>query len=379
MIDVMADNSPEIDISGPSNPEKYIRTFASDMETFKKGGVPDLAPLPTAPAAETEAQKEAPPPPPALAPPPAPPEAPAEPELPTVEEKVQPAPRSTSGTLQTYAGDFSERMKSTHATTATILAAEQDAAPFVPHTEEKKSSQSGILYSVAAVILIIAGGAGAYIAYTRYLVTEIPVLVAPVVSSPIFVDEREKISGTGDALLLAIQESVANSLKPNTVRMLYLATTTNEAVFTALPLSTPSVVLRNVNAEGSIAGVVNVSGNQSPFFILSVTSYGATFAGMLSWEKIMPRSVIKLYPPYPVTTPSVTASTTPSTTAPSTPAGAAGFIDATVANHDVRAYRDAAGRDVFMYGYWNQTTLVIARDAAAFTEILQRLATSRAK
>ena len=56
-----------------------------------------------------------------------------------------------------------------------------------------------------------------------------------------------------------------------------------------------------------------------------------------------------------------------------------GFVDEVVRNHDVRVYRDATGKSVLLYGYWNQTTLVIARDVAAFTELLQRLATSRAQ
>ena len=53
------------------------------------------------------------------------------------------------------------------------------------------------------------------------------------------------------------------------------------------------------------------------------------------------------------------------------------FFDEVVANHDVRIYRDAEGRSILLYGYWNQTTLVIARDPSAFAEILGRLATSR--
>ena len=55
------------------------------------------------------------------------------------------------------------------------------------------------------------------------------------------------------------------------------------------------------------------------------------------------------------------------------------FHDEVVSNHDVRIYRDAAGKSILLYGYWNQFTLVIARDPAAFTEILGRLATSRSQ
>jgi peptidoglycan hydrolase-like protein with peptidoglycan-binding domain len=69
--------------------------------------------------------------------------------------------------------------------------------------------------------------------------------------------------------------------------------------------------------------------------------------------------------------------TAAATTTPPAPLVTIGFRDEVVANHDVRIYRDGEGRSVLLYGYWNQTTLVIARNPPSFTEILQRLATSR--
>ena len=122
-----------------------------------------------------------------------------------------------------------------------------------------------------------------------------------------------------------------------------------------------------------MTGVVNVNGKQSPFFILSVTAYSETFAGMLAWERSMLRDVGKLYPPYP----SPVSNTPATSTAPVVPESLLAFHDEAVSNHDVRVYRDAVGRSLLLYGYWNQSTLVIARDPAAFTEIAERLATSR--
>ncbi|MDO8407723.1 MAG: hypothetical protein Q7S95_00600, partial [bacterium] len=141
---------------------------------------------------------------------------------------------------------------------------------------------------------------------------------------------------------------------------------------------------------GSMAGVVDIAGVQSPFFILSVTSYGDTFASMLTWEPAMLRNLSLLFPAYPpamvanaVASTSSAASTTPPAPAlvnsVTPPPRDQGFIDEVVANHDTRVYRDGEGRSVLIYGYWNQRTLVIARDEAAFTAILGRLATSRTR
>lgn len=339
-------------VSGAELSEKYIRTFAGDMETLKKGGMPDLAPL-----------------------------ADSSPES----EKSMP--------LKTYADDFSQRMKEKHAVLATVLAAEQDAASGAPHGALEKTPRGNILYVVAGVVLLIAGITGAYIAYTRYLINLSPLILAPTVSAPIFVDEREEISGTQPAAILqAIEQSVTRTLAPGTVRLLYIASLSAapDSVFSSLHLSAPDILLRNINADGSMVGIVSAGGTaasggnvhsvQSPFFILSVVSYSDTFGGMLSWEPLMPRNLGQLfpsYPPPPVST--ATATTTRPTTATTSAASTQpNFHDEVVSNHDVRVYRDEAGRSVLLYGYWNRTTLVIARDTAAFTEILQRLATSRA-
>ena len=151
-----------------------------------------------------------------------------------------------------------------------------------------------------------------------------------------------------------------------------------------------------------MAGIVNVGGTQSPFFVLSVSSYNDTYAGMLWWESTMANDLRGLFPPYPSPTSALSTATTTATTTPlatttvktkkaaaATPARAQttavkpppvfvpAFRDEIVANHDVRVYRDALGRSLLLYGYWNQTTLVIARDPEAFIEILGRLANSR--
>lgn len=370
----------------PNNgePEKYIRTFEGDMETLQGGGVPDLTPLAEAPGPSERL----------VAPSPLEPTPSfqlqnpiSEPPLP-----VHTAPQEGTTPLETYADDFSQRMKKTNASVTTVLAAEQDSAPsYEPEEAPRKLSRSSILYSIAGATLLIIGGVGAYLAYSSYSTANAPVTPTASVSAPIFVDGSEQVSGTGTALLQSVEQSVAQPLTPGTIRLLYLASTTSGSVFGALPLSAPDILVRNVNTDGSMAGVINVNGTGSPFFILSVSSYSNTFAGMLAWETTMPRSLSGLFPAYPPL--SVSTTTTATTTmlalkkspqASSTPQSATvvpmqqlSFLDEVVDNHDVRVYHDGAGRSVLLYGYWNQSTLVIARDPAAFTAILGRLATSR--
>ncbi len=377
------------DVPEEEQPKKYIRTFESDMATLQKGGVPDLAPFagsstaPNAadhplPAAETPAAPAQTPPPPAAIPTLAP-----KPEPLPRPEPVAPPPPAKPNPAETYASDFSDRMKEANASTLTVLAAEEDSAPRAAQKTEQKSAHTGLYVSVS-VALLVAGAAGVYLAYARYHANTAPVAIAPAVVAPIFVDEREQVSGTGSVLANAIEQSVTRPVQ-GVVRLLYLtnATTTDNNVFLALNVPAPDILLRNVDAMGGMAGVINVNGAQSPFFILSVASYSDTFAGMLSWESTMPGSLAALFPPYANTTATTTATTTQATKQKTAATGAPGpqqgFQDEIVSNHDVRVYRDASGRSILLYGYWNQSTLIIARNSAAFSEIVQRLATSRAQ
>lgn len=384
---------------GGEPPERYIRTFEGDVDIFNRGGTPGLAPLKkSAPPAPSERLVAASPviamPTPIPAPAPeAEPEPQPEPEPPQEVEVVpvvapveQPVSPPVSP-LQTYAQDFRDRLKKTQASTVTVLAAEQDAGPHESVVDTHPAERSHTLWYIAAgIALILISGVGVYVAYSRYLAPPAPVVVTPTTVAPIFVDSTQTISGTGATLLRAVTESVAEPLPVNTVKQLRLdPPTESDNLFASLGLPIPGIILRNSNATGNMAGVVRTSSGQSPFFILSVSSYSTTFSGMLSWESFMQRDINALFPLYPAPAPTVassspmTATSSPRTasTTPVTPSVKEGFRDEVVNNHDVRIYRDALGRSIIVYGYWDQTIMIIARDPAAFSEILVRLANSR--
>lgn len=334
-------------------PDEYIRTFDADKVVAGKGAHPDLTPL----------RKEAPPQ-----------EFMPRPQMPVAAE-LQTSP------LHTYSGDFSDLVKREGASRATILAAEEDVqrAPSAPAPSAR--SAGSLWYALGGILLLALGGAGAYYAYSVYSTSKQPVALLPTVSAPIFVDARQEISGSATALMQAIEQSATAPLAANQVRLLYTAvsTTTGDSVFSALQLPAPGALLRNVNANGSMAGIISSGSSQAPFFILSVASYPETFAAMLSWEPTMPASLALLFPDYAVSTQARATSTATSTpvAAASAPSGLGGWRDVVVSNHDARAYQDAAGRTVLIYGYWDAQTLIIARDEPAFSALLSRLATSR--
>jgi hypothetical protein len=366
--------------------KRYIRTFASDMQTLKEGGTPDLAPLPSPEVPAQIAAPAEPVPQPMLAVPivPAPvevaPPVPAAPMPPLAAESPKVEPSTSNPTpIETYAGDFRERMTTTDASTFSVLAREQDAGQqFVPAPLEENAPKKGATYVIAGIALVVVGGAGAYLAYAQYVQTTLPVVLAPTNALPIAVDASADISGTGTTLLQAVEQAVADPLAQGAVRALSLTGGTPGAdIFSALPLSAPGGLVRNIAPIGSLAGVVNVGGGNSAFFILRVDTYPATFSAMLSWEPTVLGSVAPLFP-QPAAL-AAASSTVASTTAPVASTTATGFRDETVSNHDVRVYRDATGASALTYGYWDPTTLIITRDPAGFAEILSRLANARGR
>ena len=342
------------------------------MSIFQKGGTPGLAPLRASAPEPAERLVEASP----LAA--VPPTAPAPAAAPAPILRPTPPPVSEAPTpIETYSGDFRARVKETRASTATVLAAEQDAAAqSMQPAEVPEKNARNIGYIVGGVSLLVVGGIGVYFAYSHYLTVTAPVIIAPVTATPIFVDSREQVSGTGATLMQAVRQSAASPLPVNTVRLLSYDKA-GTSIFAALETRVPGMLLRNTDAAKSMAGVVSTANGQSPFFILSVGSYSATFSGMLSWEPAMVSDLSALYPLYPApATATTSATSTGSAAAPFAQSQNSGFRDEVVSNHDVRVYRDASGNSILLYGYWDQATLIIARDPAAFAEILGRLATS---
>lgn len=386
----------------PDAPKKFIRTYAGDLAKAQGSDVPVESPSPTqgvpttpAPVAQPEfpAAPPIPPPPPEIVRPtlPAPP--------PSQGALSAPQRSSETSPIHTFGGDFSARVQEQGASPVTVLAAEQDAARKAPELFAPKK-RGNALFIAGGLMLLLAGAGGVFYAYASFFAKNAPVILPPVAPAPIFVDEREELRGTGKDLILAIIESRRKTLPSGKVRLLYTqeSLAASSTVFSALRLPAPGALLRNIEQGGGMAGIVSVEDGQSPFFILSVTSYGKTFAGMLEWEPTMLMDLELLFPPRAPTviattttaTTTVATSTTakkgvatkvtqPATTTPAAPVFTAGFKDEVIANHDARVYRDAENRPILVYGYWDQKTLIIARGLTSFTRIIERISTSRAQ
>ncbi len=368
--------------------KSHVRTYATDVATLtgkplptKVENVPAPAPIPL-PTPAPVAPKPVPAP---LAPTPAPavtlpPDPEKEAAIERIKEKVaQPAAERPSP-IHTYKSDFAEHVEAQKASPISVLAAQQDSARPAPVvlTTPKKKFPAELVGGVLLIVVGIAAIAASYMYISRDKVVE--ELFVP---SLIFADERISLSGSAEELRagLANPEGAAE-LPPGGVLITYITYSTTSpdgkttielaatggSLIDALRLPAPDILLRNILPESTV-GVVRAGEETRPFFIMKVDSYERTYAGMLTWEAMMEQDLSVFYPPYPVLE---TATTTLESFRLS-------FIDAIVDNRDVRVLKDADNRTLILYGYRDKETLIIARNEAAFSELLARLAATRAQ
>ncbi len=346
--------------------EVVLARLRTKVDTYKKQNLP---PPPVFPAPKPEAV-------PVYTPPPAP-----------IQKLAPVVAVQEPERLRTYTDDFSNKLNRQQSSGFSVYAAQADAGGALqPQSVEAPKQNLGLAYMLGGAALFIGGSLLLYYSYTFFTGTQPISIITNAPPTLIAGDESATISGQGGSLVTALRDAENTATPIGTVRVLYLAVSATSTVgggtlIKALNLSTPDILLRNIG-DNSTVGVVHAGDETRVFFVLAATSYERTFAGMLSWEATMGSDFAPLYPPYPQTA-MVIGTTTASTTQPLPPPlvpagiGRAHFVDEVVDSHDVRAYKDANGKTLFLYGYRDQNTLVIARDETAFSVLLARLSATR--
>ncbi|MEK7201833.1 MAG: hypothetical protein AAB737_04325, partial [Patescibacteria group bacterium] len=302
----------------------------------------------------------------------------------------------TTDRFHSYSTDFKDKVSETKASSFSVIAAEQDAVKTAP-TRIPSTSRLPILQVLIGVVLLALASGGAYALYLYIGARQVVPTITLSVPSLIAADEYKKVEGSGNELMRALAMVASEPLVTGNALVTYVAQPATGdqgtiagtpapggVLIKALALQAPDLLLRNID-ETSTVGVIQEGGENRAFFVLRVSSYERTFAGMLTWEPLMERELALLYPLYPedvVEEPVVdlSASTTPvaSSTPPKVFAAPAvslvRFADAVVANRDVRILRDSRGRSLVLYGYADKETLIIARNEAAFASLITRLA-----
>jgi len=309
----------------------------------------------------------------------------AEPAPPIPLSKPPVPPRPTP--IHTYKSDFAEHIDDKGASVFSVLAAEKDAKTATPEAlgAQKKDRTKFIVGGM----LILLGIVGVYAAY-RWSQDLSVVPTEQAVPSLVFADARTEITGTGKDLMRALASAGTPDLAPGSVLVTYVTTasTTDKGnilrfpelggtLIRSLEIPAPSILLRNIE-DISTVGVVRTEQEAHAFFVLRVSSFEHTFAGMLEWERDIALDLALLYPSYPADPIPEPVATTTATSTPPVVIAPPRFVDDVVASRDVRALRDHRERTILLYGYRDKQTLIIARDEAAFAELISRLTATAA-
>ena len=330
---------------------------------------------------------------------------PAPAPLPKVVAATPTVKQEAPSRFHSFSTDFKDHSKETNSNSFSVLAAGLDAGQAVQAPRTATRERMPVLAIALGVVLLVLASGGSYALYLYVGARHVVPAITLNIPSLIFADNYRKVEGTGRELMQSLAEVALEPLPSGTATVTYIAQpATGETgtitgtpapgglLLKALALPAPDLLTRNTD-DSSTVGIIHEGGETRAFFILRVTSYERTFAGMLTWEPLMARDFGPLYPAYtedetpiPQVDLGLVASTTATTTvrvatstasvpvAQMSPAVSVGrFEDAIVANRDVRVLRDTRGRSLLLYGYADKETLIIARNESAFAALLVRL------
>ena len=118
----------------------------------------------------------------------------------------------------------------------------------------------------------------------------------------------------------------------------------------------PSELSRSFDKKFMV-GIYSFDTNE-PFIILKTSDYGASYAGMLKWEKEMSRDLGEIF------------------SLPATLYGAP-FIDEEYKNKDLRVLRNTDGKVAMLYSFIDKNTLLITANENVFSAILGKYVISQ--
>ncbi len=316
-------------------------------------------------------------------PPTPPPQTPVKKTVPTTQNGPTISP------IHTYKTDFVDTVRKTGASATSILAVEHDAQSRTK-SHIQKTHRTSLWFVIGGTLLVIISIVGIGYAYLHNIKETSPAPIVLSVPSLISSNTSHEILGSGPALLQALAQTAQISLQNGAVAITYLATTTKLKngvikkrplpggyIIAALHLPIPTILMNNTAVDSTV-GIVAAGNQTRPFFILRVASYDAAFAGMLRWENSIATDLQEIYP-ITISTNVANATSTSTTTEQTTQINKTGvpttnaFVDETILNHSVRILRDSSKQSILLYGFANRNTLIIARNAAAFIVLLNKL------
>ncbi|MDE1975133.1 MAG: hypothetical protein KGI49_01330 [Patescibacteria group bacterium] len=349
----------------------------------------------------------------------------------------QPIDTSVLKPLRTYENDVAEVLRDRGTSKVAMAIAEsRKKGQGESVGSEQETDASGqhhgtgtkmVMLSIS-LLLLLGGLAGAYFLYSKSpLAGQSPVSTQSQDQQPaslVQADSRVALYIDGlsaNDILLKIKSEMSKPQAPGTIKEIVPAKTENGAPYrvsatdmaNVMDIPAPGIILRTLQPEWMLGVYSDNAGDKSAFVVVKTDFFQNAFAGMLQWESLMPddiRRYVYIQPAstygipasQPTTTQATTSDTislagkisndtatnTTSDNASSTNASSTfgtnqsvpvfsslrgSFKDEIVKNKDVRAFISGTGQTIFVYSFVDNSTLVIAENDGALSEIITRL------
>jgi hypothetical protein len=250
---------------------------------------------------------------------------------------------------------------------------------------ERKFPIKNILIVLISILLV---GGGGYAAYYLYTVSPVANITAPVTvtsntaNSIIKADSHVTVpidNTNAISIFSKVGSVIAKNTKPNTITDIVLTEKQNGStikvsgpqMLAKFNITPPDTFIRSMTDDWMLGSYTDETGQPSVFIITTTNFFQNAFAGMLSWEKVMPDD-LKQYL-LPTSSDINTSSTTPTETQSQFAPILGKFEDHIVRNKDVRTFITTGGQTLFMYSFIDNDKMVWSTTEAALSEIIKRL------
>lgn len=281
------------------------------------------------------------------------------PEKPKTEFKA-PSP------ITTYTSDARKGIKQQKETPLSVLAKQQDAKKAPPKKQQPKKSGTPVLVLATAFLLL---GVGAIVGAYFFLQSDpTPVATPQRVVTPVFAENRTKVSATATPRLDDLNELVQMVSTPAPETLTHITfQAPGELGPELIPFS--EILLASNEVPGTLARAVypqsmfGVYGDtKEPVLVLAVTSFERSFKSLLSWESDMSEDLAPLF-----------GTLNTERIATSTPPYIEAFVDEEIETTDARILYDAVGDTHLIYGFITPNILFITQTKETFIELADRI------
>ena len=276
--------------------------------------------------------------------------------------------------IRTFEGDVAEAIKNQNESLISIQRAEEKKREamgvFTPGSSRDESHATNwrpLFFSIFTIIFIVGGGYGAYYAWNTYSEKTAP----PPINTPInqFIGATNVVNV--DASVLGRQATIdfvrdaraidrgATSLEQ--IELKRGGEPASELLATAdfltrLDSHAPKPLVRSFNPL-FMFGILG-SNPAHTILLIKLDSFENAFPGMLDWEPRMVEDILPLFAEEEALSKVPTSST---------------FSDKTIQNHDARFLKNSDGQTVLIYGFFDNSMLIITDEENTFRTVLNRL------